>query len=319
MPYLVTGGTGYIGSYVVRDLLAAGKEVVCLQRSGVTPDFREIVGEEGVRKAKVVQGDVSDTVFLFDLIRQYGIDLIIHTGSVMPPISEQQPAYALKVNCVGTNNVLEAVRLFKLKKLIWMSAGLALGNVFELYKEPIGDDNALYRPYMMYGATKALNEFMAKLYFEKFGVDSVGFRLQRTYGIGKWYGSAGAFAEFLRKVALNIPATIEDTSMIFGHLYVEDLSKLVVRVCDAPTTKTRVFNIIESDGTNRDLVEVLRRINPAAKITLAKPEHTQDYVLSKMDCTGVRSELGWQPEYSLEQGMRKVLNYFRRKAGMAPL
>lgn len=318
MACLVTGGTGYIGSYVVRDLLDAGKDVVSLQRSGVTQVALDVIGKEKIGRVRIVSGDISNTLFLFDLIRQYGIDLIIHIAYVMPPTSELEPAYALRFNCVGMNNLLEAVRLFGLKKLIWISAGMALGSVSESYKKPVGDDNAIYRPYTMYGATKALNEFMARLYFDKFAVDSLGFRIQRAYGVGRWHGAAWPFANFLRCSALNIPTTMEDWSFTIGHVYIEDLSALIVRMCDAPTTKTRVFNIIEGEYTNRQIVETIRKINPGAQITLTKPEPgvAKKLVLPCVDSKGVRAELGWQPKYSLEDGLRACLNYIRRKEGM---
>ena len=321
MAYLVTGGTGYIGSYVVRDLLKAGKEVVCLQRSGITPVFREVVGEDNVGKVKIIQGDVSNTLQLFDVIRRHGVNLIVHFGYAIPPASEQEPANALRVNCIGMSNLLEAVRLFGLKRLVWTSSTFALGPVFRFHQKPIGDDDAIYQPSTMYGATKALNEFMSRLYFDKFGVDSIAFRLPRTYGIGRWHGAGGVFTEFLRNAALNIPATIEDYDFTTAFLYVEDAAAIIVTACDVPTTKTRVFNAFEGDYTNRQVVETILKINPDARITLVKPEAgvVKGCPYPKVDASGVRTELGWQPKHRLEAGIRKCLNYFRHQRGLSLL
>jgi UDP-glucose 4-epimerase len=318
MAYLVTGGTGYIGSYVVRDLLQAGKEVVCLDKSGVTPTFREVVGEGNADKVKVIQGDQSNALQVFDIIRQNDIDVIIFIGYLVPPTSEEQPAYALQVNSVAFTTMLEAVRLFDLKRVIWLSSAVSLGSVAELYKEPVGDDNAIYRPGTMYGATKALNEFMARHYFNRFGVDSIGFRLPLVYGIGRWHGTFETLMEFFRKAALNIPVTTQNPDEVQNYVYVEDVSGIIAEVCDVPTTKTRVFNLNEGEYTWRQVVETVRKINPDAEVTLrlgAKGLMT-GYVIPKVDATGVRTELGWQPKYSLEEGLRKVLNYFRQKEGM---
>jgi nucleoside-diphosphate-sugar epimerase len=321
MAYLVTGGTGYIGSYVVRELLKAGKEVVCLQRSGVTPTFREVVGEDNLDKVKVIQGDQSNTLQLFDIISEQGIDLIVDIGFLVPPASEEQPAYALQVNSVAFNNMLEAVRLFNLKRLVWTSSTNSLGRVAELYKEPIGDDDAIYRPSIMYGATKALNEFMARHYFDKFGVDSIGFRLPLTYGVGRWHGVFVKIMEFFRKAALNIPVTTQNPDEFQYYLYVEDASSVIAQACDIPTTKTRVFNIAEGGYTWRQVVETIHRINPEAQVVLEKEAQglMTGYVLPRVNTTGIQRELGWQPKYSLEEGLRKVLNYFRQREGMPPL
>ncbi len=318
MAYLVTGGTGYIGSFVVRDLLKAGKEVVCLQRSGVTPTFREVVGEDNLSKVKVIQGDQSNMLQVFDIIQRNGIDVIVFIGFIVPPTSEEQPAYALQVNSVAFINMLEAARLFGLKRVVWTSSSNALGSVAELYKEPVGDDTAIYRPIIVYGATKALNEFMTRHYFNKFGVDSIGFRLPLTYGVGRWHGVFLKFIEFFRKVALNIPVTTQNPSEIQNYVYVEDASSIIAKACDVPTTKTRVYNLTEGEYTWRQVVETVCKLNPDAKVTIEETAEglMTGYVLPKVDSSGVRTELGWQPKYSLEEGMRKVLNYFRQKEGM---
>jgi UDP-glucose 4-epimerase len=313
MRCLVTGGTGYIGTYVVRDLLKAGKEVVCFQRSGITPTFRKIVGEDNINRVKIIQGDQSNTLQLFNVIREQGIDVIVALGSAMKPLTEEQPAYALQVNCVAFNSMLEAVRLFGLKRILWASSCHALGPVHDLYKEPIGDDNAIYRPPTMYGATKAFNEFMARIYFSKFGVDSIGFRLPLCYGAGM-----SGLTEFFRKAALNIPVTIGNASVLNQVVYVEDLSAAIANACDVPTTRTRVFNIVEGHYTWRQIADTISNINPEAQVTVEEGAE-QGLFLPKVDGTGLRSELGWQPKYSLEEGLRTVLNDFRRKEGMVPL
>lgn len=315
MAYLVTGGMGYIGSHIVRHLLNAANEVICLDPAGVTPVAREVIGEENLDKVKIVQGDVSDTVQLFDVILEYGIDLIIHTAYLMGSRCELQPASALRVNCTGMINVLEAARLFGLKRVVWTSAIKAVGCLRDLYREPVRDNDAIYMPDSMYGATKALNEFMAKLYFKRFGVDSIGLRLPHTFGVGKWEGVIGEFAEFNRKAALNIPVTIRDPDFVTSYIYVEDAADVHVKACDVPTTKTRVFNVREGEYTNRQLVETICKINPEAQVTLVEGTH-EAYRAPTMDTTALRAELGWQPKYSLEEALREIFNYFRQREGM---
>lgn len=319
MAYLVTGGTGYIGSYVVRDLLRQdkGAEVVCFQRSGVTEVAQEVIGEAGLKRVKIVQGDVGDTLQLFDAVKKYNVEVIVNIAFLVPPPSEEQPAYALRVNSVGMNNCLEAMRIFRLKKLVWTSSTNALGRVHELYKKPIGDDDAIYRPNIMYGATKVLNEYMSRHYFDRFGVDTLGFRLPRVYGVGRWHGAAGVFLKFLKEAALNIPTTIEDYDFTTSYLYINDASDMIARACQLPPTKTRVFNLVEGDYSNRQLVETVLKVNPEARVTLRKPEGAAKvYLLPRVNSSGVRAELGWQPKYDLAEGLKEIFNYFRRQAGM---
>ena len=330
MACLVTGGTGFIGSYVVRDLLSQGKEVVCLQRSGVTPVSRFVIGEDNLDKVKVVQGDVSDTLQLFQVIQEHAVDLIVHVSYVMNDVSEIRPAYALRVNCIGMNNVLEAARLFGLRKVIWASSTQALGQLAELYKEPVGDDSAIYMINTMYGATKALNECMGRLYFEKFGVDSICLRIGFTLGVAKFIGVGKeidrALIQFFRNAALNLPATLAttDADRIRALCYVENLSDLIIKACDVPTTKTRTFNAIEYQRSVRQLAEIIRKVNPKAQVTIKEGVGIEEATWGGnpepvLDTTGVRTELGWKPKYSLEEAVKRIFNYFRQQEGLPPL
>lgn len=325
MAYLVTGGTGFIGSYLVRDLLKEKKEVVCLQRSGVTDITRSVVGEDDLSKVKIVQGDVSHAVQLFRLIRDYNIDLVVHLGNLSTDISEVQPAYAVQVNCVGMNNLLEAGRLLGLKRIVWASSDRAFGRVNQFYDKPIMDDDGIYVPDTMYGATKVLNEYMSKLYFEKFGVDCLGLRLAATFGLGRQWGSVERLNKLLRSAALNIPTktAIKDASIIRCFSYVENISDLIIKACNAPVTRTRTFNTPEYKYSFRRLVEAIRKVNPGAQVTIEEGVETADSVWSgagpMVDTTRVYTELGWKPKYSLEEMIRKIMNYYRQREGLSPL
>jgi UDP-glucose 4-epimerase len=328
MAYLVTGGTGFIGSYVARDLLNAGKEVVCLQRSGVTPIFRGVVGEDSVDKVKIVQGDMSNTLLVFNLVREYKIDVIAHIGFILLSggISEAQPAYTLQVNCVGMSNILEAGRLLGVRKIVWTSSSQALGRVGEYYQKPIGDD-AIYLPDSMYSATKVLNEFMAKLYYHQFGVDSIGFRIGFILGVDKPLGRGGGFTKFLKAAATNVPVTMAamEADRVRALGYVENVSDLIVKACEAPTTKTRTFNAADYLCSCRQLVESIRRVNPNAQVTLKDGVSSEEATWGgapnepTLDTTGVRTELGWKPKYRLEEALTKIFNHFRQQEGLPPL
>ena len=319
MAYLVTGGTGFIGSYAVRDLLAAGKDIVCLQRSGVTPLFRQVVGEANVSKIKVIQGDVSDTVLLFDIIRDNKIDVIVHTGAARAPATEDYPALAIRVNCLGTANILEAIRLFGLRRMVWICSGDAFGRVREYFKGPLGDDDAIFAPDNVYGATKVLDEFIARHYFKRYGIDSIGLRVPLTYGFGKNH-RPNNFSTRLKMTALNKPVVWEGPDAVKSYLYVEDLSTMIVKACEIATTKTRVFNIVESEWTNKDLVDLLRKINPQSRVTLKEsPQGARVVEAGNRAITGAKKELGFKPKYNLESGIRKSFNLWRQEAGMPPL
>jgi nucleoside-diphosphate-sugar epimerase len=327
MAYLITGGTGSMGVYVVRDLLKLGKEVVCLQRSGITPFLRQVVGDDKISKINIVQGDLSNTLQLFNLIKENRVDTVIHLSAVIPSggVSEAYPDYALQVNCVGMNNILEAGRLLGLKRIVWTSSCQAFGNIGQYYKEPMGA-NTICAPDTMYGATKVLSEYMTKHYFERFGVDCIGLRLGFIMNVYKGMGKNGEFSHFLKNVATDVSsvmATINaDHVRTLG--YVENIADLIIKACMAPTTKTRTFNAVEYQVSCRQLSEAMCRVNPKAKITIkdgvADTEATWGGAQEPMVNTEtIKLELGWKPKYTLEESLKQIFNFYRLQEGFFEL
>ena len=323
MIYLVTGGTGFIGSYVVRDLLKAGHAVVSYQRSGVTPLIQQLVPEEHFSRLRVVQGNISDNKFLCETIQKHHPDIIIHFAGVMVPLSEDAPL-AIQTNIVGTNNVFEAARIYNVKRVIWSSSNSVYGNLGRTYGNNVIDDSReIYGPMYFYGATKVMGELMAKQYIKNYGMDIICLRFPRTVGIGKKSGGAGVFLEFLRNVALENPVTIRGGDTRWAYLYIEDAASVTMKACEAPTPKTKMFNLHSGqyyDGW--ELAGMLKELNPRAKITV-EPGSAPDYNYPMVDISAAREELGFSPRYSyiegFKNGLKYVLNYFRNQDNLLPL
>ena len=202
-----------------------------------------------------------------------------------------------------------------MRRVVWTSAVLGLGTrIGDFHKEVIGDE-AVFKPDTMYGGTKALNEVMAKLYFDRFGVDSIGLRIARTFG---YSNPALPFTEFNRKVALDIPVALADPDYRNSYIYIEDCADAHVWACEAPTTRTRVFNLREGEYTNRQLFEAIRKVHPRARVSLADGK-SDGIPVPKLDATGLEKELGWRAKHSLEEALREIYNYWRGKEGMALL
>jgi nucleoside-diphosphate-sugar epimerase len=327
MAYLVTGGMGFIGSYVIRDLLKAGKEVVSLDVSGLTPLFRDVVGESNLDKVKIIQGDVSNTILVFETIQKHKINVIIHTAAIMTATSaissESQPAYAIQVNCVGTNNLFEAARLFGLKKVVWTGTGQVFGQVGNYCKTAIGNDDAIYMPENMYTATKLLCEVMTRVYASRFGLDVVGLRIGLTLGIGKIHGKDNSFTQFIKNAATDVPTIMAavDLDQPRAMGYIDNVSDLIVKVCETPATKTKNFNAVEYPVSCRQLVEAIKRVNPKASISLKDKVSSYEQTWPstpepRLDTTPIFQEIGWKPKYSLDEAIRQIFNYFRKEKKM---
>lgn len=122
MAFLVTGGTGFIGSHLVRRLVEMGCEVVIYDVSPKTAALGEVAGE-----VDVVRGDVLDVVSLMDTIKGHGVDRIVHLAYLLITESRENPTRALRVNCEGTNNAFEAARLMGMRRVVWASSAAVYG------------------------------------------------------------------------------------------------------------------------------------------------------------------------------------------------
>ena len=320
MTYLVTGGSGYVGSRIVRRLVNANKEVISFDPSGVTLTAREVIGEGNLQKVRFIEGDISEAVSLFNTIKEHDVRFIIHTASLMARVSDSEPAKALRINNVGFSNVLEAARFFNVKRVVWTSSTFSMGDVWRMTDEPMGE-NPFYKPVSVYSATKALNEFVAKHYFEKFGVDNIGLRFPMIFGItfgpNRSSGTVGAFGAFLEKAARNVPVKMKAAGWNY-YIYVEDAAAAHVKACDGPTTKRRIFNVAVGRYSNQEVMEVVRRLNPEANATI-EDEIDPRFQDPMLDLNGLEEEIGWKPEYSLEAAIKEMFNYYRQEAGMPSL
>src|SRR4030065_2821316 len=184
MPKLITGGMGFIGTYLAHALLAKGEEVVLFDVMTNSPLIQDIKN-----KVKIVQGDLSSWAEVLGVVKQYKIDGIYHTGALLSASAEEKPITAYQVNAGGTFNILEAARLFNVKRVIFTSTiasyGLGLDRV---------DEDTIQMPISMYGVTKVFSERLGGYYQRKFGVDLRAPRLPWIIGPGGGAGGASAYS-----------------------------------------------------------------------------------------------------------------------------
>jgi UDP-glucose 4-epimerase len=332
MTYLVTGAMGYIGARVARDLLASGRMVVSFDRVTESAEAREVLGEDLERIVRV-QGDIGDMAHVFRAVGENGVEVIVHNAFSMDTadyrpralgvqaaatahmVAELDVGVALRVNAGGMYNVLEAARVFGVRRVVYTSAFASLGaKIMESHKDPITDD-AVFRPDSMYGATKILNEVMASIYADRFGVDSIGFRIARTFGRSNL---SIPFTRFNRSIALGDPVAMNDPDYINSYIYVDDCAAAHAFACDAPAQTRRVFNLREGEYSNRELAEVIRRIKPDAEIRW-DPTVNDGVPTPRIVAQAVRDELGWQPKHTLESALREIYAYWREREGLPPL
>jgi nucleoside-diphosphate-sugar epimerase len=312
MSYLITGGTGLIGAHTVRLLIDQEEQVVAYNRSPDRKLLENLMGKEKSSRVKVVQGDVTDLAQLLRTCQEHGVEKILHMGAVLTEACSANPPLGVRVNCDGTINVFETARILGLKRVVFASSVAVYGPA-EKYGDGCVSNDAPHSHRSIYAACKSFNEACANHYFAEYGVDCIGIRFPGVYGEGQSRGLPNEITEqlFVNPV-LGKPGKIPLGESRINWLYAGDAARAVVMAAGAATTKTRNFTINGND--ERSLAEVagyVKRMIPEADITLL-PGRRLSYGLNKLDTTPAREEFGFQPEWTMEKGVTRCIQFLQR-------
>jgi nucleoside-diphosphate-sugar epimerase len=321
MNHLVTGGTGFIGAYVVRDLVQSGDRVVCFDIAPNAQLLTDVVPAEHLQRVTVVRGDVTEWSQLFHTLRAQRVDKVIHLASLLTSSSEANFPRALKVNCQGTNHIFEGAALLGLEKVVWASS-VAVFGPRSLGPEGIVLNDAPQDPQTVYGACKSYNEQMALHYARKYDLDVIGLRFTLVYGYGKTETVArgsgvGYLSELIDKPALGQgPCVVPYGDDQMDWLYVEDVARAVGLASQAGRTRTKAFTVRGDLRPMREVFDYVRRLLPQAEMTLQPGRYRQTW---RFDGSATHDEIGYAPEVTIEEGIKRNINRLRQQAGLSPI
>jgi UDP-glucose 4-epimerase len=302
--YFVTGGTGFLGAYVIRDLLAANHRVTAFDLFPDRPMLELVAGPGPARDVRVVRGDVTLAAQLFGALREAAAEAIVHLASPLPPESELDTTASMRTMTEGHVNVLEAARIFGLRRVVWASATSVFGRPeHHGGLETAVPNDAPHFPETLYGIWKSANERLAALYFTRSGVDSIGLRFNQGYGPGKKRGRPFGYQLF-EYALLGQPYRVPYGDDLVNWQYIEDIAAVIVRALDGPPTRTRVFNTTGEVITMRETVDLLRGFLPGARLDL-EPGRTG--LAWRFDTTALREEIGFGTPLSVAEGFQRTI------------
>jgi UDP-glucose 4-epimerase len=309
MTVLVTGGTGFIGSYTLRALVDKGEKPTAYD---LVPD-PSLIGDIA-DKVEVVRGDILDLPNLLRTIKERDVERIIHLAYMMMDAAEANPYKGMEVNILGTNNVFEAARILDVERVVWASSAAVYGPAEEYggTSIPVNEDSPVkVGTASVYGACKILNEFTAEFYSERYGLDLIGIRPTVIYGPGRVRGGTAFASRLIEDPARGKPVKIPYSSpQEHDWMYVKDTANAFVTACFAGKPKNIVFNVGGETRTIGEAVKYVKEFIPGADITLG--DITLGWV-SRYDTTRVSKELGFKPQFSLKDGIKNFISTVRQK------
>jgi nucleoside-diphosphate-sugar epimerase len=308
---LVTGGTGFVGAYTAADLVEHGHEVDAFD---VSTDSR-ILDRLGVGDAVAIRrGDVTDPTAVARAVRETGTDRVIHLAALLTNGARENPRSAMDVNVGGTNNVFEAARLLddRVERVAWASSAAVYAPPAN-YDGSVGEDDLVY-PDTLYGATKAYNEHQARVYAADYDVSIVGLRPTVAYGPYRETGGSAFLVDLIEKPALGESFSVEYGDQAIDWQHVKDVAQAFRRAAFAPESalSQAVYNVTGELASIREAAEAVRSVVPDADLAVADEGElpwTQD-----LDDSAARADLGYDPEYDLETGIREYVEVVREEA-----
>lgn len=306
MKILVTGGAGFIGSHLVRQLLADHHEVVILDN--LSTGALEHLTSQGYM---LWQMDIRDEQVIAQIAAAH-FDAIVHLAAqTMVDVSIRDPRLDASENITGLLNVLEAARQGQVKRLIFASTAAAYGDVLE-QDLPVKEDHKL-QPMSFYGLTKVTAEHYLELYQQLYGLDYVVLRFANVYGERQGdTGEGGVISIFAKRIAAAEGITIfGDGQQTRDFVYAGDIAEGICMALATDQVNT-VYNL--STQTETSLNALVELFSQAAGVTVKPsygPVRTGDINRSMLCNEKAVGRLGWQPQMTLLEGLRRTYQYFK--------
>ena len=307
MKLLITGGAGFVGSHLCEKYTKNGDTVICLDNF-MNGDLRNIRHLLNHRNFKLVNGDIRDFNLVEKVMRD--VDAVFHLAAqIHVDRSIIEPKLTYDINVLGTQNILEIARIFDIEKIIHASTSEVYGSA---EYAPMDEKHPLNAPHP-YGASKIAADRMCYSYIETYGLDICIARPFNLYGPRQRdTGYGGAISIFTKRVLSGLPPIIYGTGeQTRDYTYVED----IVRAYDLILNTRQKIKDPINFGTGEDfkIVDIAQKIIEICGKDLS-PVHVDPRpgeVTRLIADISQAKKIGWEPRYSLDEGLKKYIEWYR--------
>jgi len=314
---LVTGGGGAIGSNVCDELVLAGAEEIVVLDNFVRGRRENLDWARANGSVRLVEGDIRDEALVRELMA--GIDVVFHLAAIRITQCVEEPRLALEVLVDGTYNVVEAAADAGVRKLIASSSASVYGLAEEF---PTTERHHPYANDTLYGAAKTFNEGLLKSFHAMRRLDYVALRYFNVYG--PRMDVHGLYTEVLvrwmeRISAGQPPLILGDGSQTMDFVYMGDIARANLLAAEADVTDS-AYNV--ASGTETSLLELARMLLAVMGSDLAVehgPPRAANGVTRRLaDTTRARDEIGFDAEVDLEDGLTRLVEWWRGERAGKP-
>jgi len=309
---LVIGGAGFIGNFVIRELLKTQVAEVVIYDNfarGKTDNIQDCL-EDPRCTVFPYGGDVREIDILDKAVE--GKDYVFHLAAMWLLHCKDFPRTAFDVNIAGTFNVLEACVKHNIKKLIYSSSASVYGDALEV---PMTEDHP-FNNKNFYGSTKIAGEAMCTAFNDRYGLEIIGLRYMNVYGPGQDQHAvySGVVPIMLNKIAANeAPQINGDGSQAYDFIYVEDIARANISALESDT-KLGYYNVgTEIQTSIKQLCDTILSLKSSDLKVIYRPYSEDDARQFVQNRIGSRQkaedEIDFLYKFSLEQGLQKLIDW----------
>ena len=313
---LVTGGSGFIGTWVLRELLSRGLSPVVFDLQKNSERWQRILGD-GARRIQFVAGSLLDRPLLSRVVNDHHVSRIIHLAALLTPGCQEDPYAGCEINVLGSVGLFELARLNSSQ-----IRGISYASSYAVYGPEADDDSSIVtgmsaggltsadnRPPSFYGSFKMAFDLIAEQYWRHFQIASVGIRPHVAYGPERTVGLTAGPSQAARAAALGQPYSINYRGRV-GYDYVEDVALAFVRSAMETPPGSTVVDLPSQLATTEEFVDIIDRVVPGSRemMTIDGPEIPSNIPPKPRYISSLFPD--WRP-VSLETGVRKTVEFYR--------
>jgi UDP-glucose 4-epimerase len=316
MVTLVTGGTGFVGANIVKDLVQNGHQVVSFDINGPDQLLQDFLGESS-SSVIFVQGDIVDPASVERLGQDHQIDKIVHAAVYTvnrEALEIERSRDVIAINLEGTANLLELARTQKVSRFIYVSSGAAYGSA--LPGDQTLNEETPAVPGNLYGITKFASEMITRRYGELHGLSTASVRLSTPYGpmerVTGHRAVMSVFYDWTGRAVRGETIIAEDMDQGRDYIYIADIADGIRAVLDASALPHGLFNLTTGIWvTFHQILDAVVELSPGISVETTAPKAdagADSYSRGPLSGHRLFDDLGWTPKYDLKTG---VANYIQ--------
>jgi nucleoside-diphosphate-sugar epimerase len=301
---LITGGLGFVGSYVSHQLVQDGYQPYLFDISTDTEKIEAL----GIKtKVKIIHGDITDLTDITRAIGQHNITHIIHLATISLAQSQRRPRETVNINILGMNNLFEATRAFddQIDRIVWASSETVYGSDTLYDESPVSESDPV-NPMTLYGASKLYCECQAEVYDS---ISSVGLRPTIIYGPYSDLDGPAPISKLIEGPIQGRNISIDHGDMLISWLYVQDIARAFVQAAfiDKRGLNQSIYNVRGELATIREAAKVVSDLIPDTDISISDGA-PKNWPIQDIDTSAIESDVGFYPEFDLQTGISEYIS-----------